>query len=132
MTTTSIRSQRRAERHRARAISYRADAVLLLEQYGKPDSAGALLYEAAKQCVNALANQAGENPGTTVAKTAFLRSLASQPPGSLLNLGYGWGAANQLHIHADRDNLDEAKFRAAWADAQILIADLLAIYAAGQ
>ena len=132
MTTTSIRSRQRAERHRARAISYRADAVLLLEQYGEPDSAGALLYEAAKQCVNALANQAGENPGTTGAKVAFLRSLASQPPGSLLNLGYGWGAANQLHIHADRGNLDEAKFRAAWTNTQTFIANMLAIYAAGQ
>ena len=131
MTTVPIRSRRRAELHRSRAVSYRADAELLLEQYGKPDSAGALLYEAAKQCINALANQAGENPGTTGAKSAFLRSLVNQPHGSRLNLEYGWPAAIRLHIHADRGNLNEARFRDSWAEAQTFIADLLSIYAAG-
>ena len=103
----------------------------MLEQYGKPDSAGALLYEAAKQCINALANQVGENPGTTGAKAAFLRSLANQPQGSRLALEHGWLAANRLHINADRGNLDAARFRASWAEAQTFIADLLTIYAAG-
>lgn len=131
MTTASTRNRRRAEQHQARAISYRADAELLLEQYGKPDSAGALLYEAAKQCINALANQAGENPGTTGAKTAFLRSLVNQPHGSLLSLEYGWQAAIRLHIHADRGNLDDAEFPDSWVKAQTFITDLLSIYAAG-
>ena len=81
MTPSAIRSRQRAERHRERAVSYRADADLLLVRYGKPDSAGALLYEAAKQCINALANQAGQNPGSTGAKKSFLSGLlpASRP-----------------------------------------------------
>lgn len=131
MTTASMRNRQRAELHQARAISYRADAELLLEQYGKPDSAGALLYEAAKQCINALANQAGENPGTTGAKAAFLRRLVNQSQGSRLNLEYGWPAAIRLHIHADRGNLNEARFSDSWTEAQTFITDMLAIYAAG-
>lgn len=47
MTPADSRYRQRAERHRARAVSYRDDANLLLTQYNKLDSAGALLYEAA-------------------------------------------------------------------------------------
>ena len=132
MTTVSIRSRRRAEWHRERAIGYRDDANLLMQQYGHSYSAGALLYESAKQCVNALANQAGKNPGSTGAKKAYLYALAQEPPGDQYDLESGWLAASHLHIHADRGNLDEAGFRDSWADTQIFIADLLAIYAAGQ
>ena len=129
MTPSAIRSRQRAERHRERAVSYRADADLLLVRYGKPDSAGALLYEAAKQCINALANQAGQNPGSTGAKKSFLSGLASQPPVSSLDLEYGWTAASQLHIHTDRGHLEADEFRDAWVKAQAFVADMLLIYA---
>ena len=52
----------------ARATSYHEDANLMLERYGKPYSAAALLYEAAKQCVNAVANLSSQNPGAVGAK----------------------------------------------------------------
>ena len=130
MTPPDNRHRQRAERHHARAISFRDDADLLLGRYAKPDSAGALLYESAKQCINALANLVGRNPGPTGAKTAFLETVASQRPGAPSDLVNGWLAASRLHIHADRGNLDEASFRDAWAKAQRFITDLLAIYAA--
>ena len=132
MTPSAIRSRQRAERHRERAVSYRADADLLLVRYGKPDSAGALLYEAAKQCINALANQAGQNPGSTGAKKSFLSGLASQPPVSSLDLEYGWTAASQLHIHTDRGHLEADEFRDAWVKAPAFVADMLSIYAGGR
>ena len=40
------------------ASVYRADAVLLLERQSA-HSAGTLLYESAKQCLNAVANRRG-------------------------------------------------------------------------
>ena len=132
MTTPDNRSRQRAERHHARAISFRDDAELLLGQYDKPDSAGALLYESAKQCINALANLAGRNPGATGAKTAFLENVARQHPGYQNALAAGWLAASRLHIHADRGNLDDAQFRDSWAEAQTFIANLLSIYAAAE
>lgn len=131
MTTVSIRSRRRADWHRERAVGYRDDAILLMQQYGHSYSAGALLYESAKQCVNALANQAGKNPGSTGAKKAYLYDLALQLLGDQHDLENGWLAASHLHIHADRGNLNDVEFRDDWAKAQRFIADLLAIYAAG-
>ena len=129
--TIPSRHQQRAERHRERAISYRDDANLLMQQYGRRDSAGALLYESAKQCINALANQAGRNPGTTGAKTAYLHTVANQLPGNRFNLVSGFQAASQLHLHADRGHLSAADFEIVHRDAQIFIANMLAIYAAG-
>ena len=51
----------------------------MLERYDKPHSAAALLYESAKQSINAIANLNGQNPGTVGAKRAYLRSLIRQP-----------------------------------------------------
>ena len=110
------------------AISYREDAILLIERYDKPYSAAALLYEAAKQCVNAIANLRGQNPGAVGAKRAYLRNLASRPPGNQFNLMRGWEAATQLHIHADRGHLAEEDFRESWRITQAFINDMLAIY----
>ena len=70
--------QRRAERHEARARNYLQKAEMLLNEYDDPDSAGALMYEAAKQCVNAVANQRGSNPGTTGGKINALRSIEAR------------------------------------------------------
>ena len=62
------------------ARNYRSRAQILLERDSDLDSAGALLYESAKQCINAVANQQGENPGPTRAKMRFLRDLVEQDP----------------------------------------------------
>ena len=112
----------------ARALSYREDAVILLQRYDRPYSAAALLYEPAKQCINAVANLNGQNPGAVGAKKAYLRSLVSQPPGNRFDLMRGWEAVTQLHIHADRGHLAEGDFRDAWQAAQAFINDILAIY----
>ena len=73
----SNRYRRRAFRHEARAHNYRRQADLLLQRDADFDCAGALLYEAAKQCINAVANQRGENPGTTGGKVNALRGIAA-------------------------------------------------------
>ena len=130
MAPANDRYRQRAERHRARAVSYLDDANLLLAQYDKPDSDGALLYESAKQCINAIANRNGQNPGATGAKKRYLESIAAQPPGSGFNLAAGWEAASFLHIHADRGHLTPARFEATRLLAETFIADMLSIYAA--
>ena len=112
----------------ARATSYREDAGLMLERYDKPDSAAALLYESAKQCVNAVANLNGQNPGAVGAKKAYLRNLTIRHPGNRLDLMQGWEASTQLHIHADRGHLTEEDFRDAWQTAQAFIDGMLTIY----
>ena len=101
----------------------------MLERYDKPYSAAALTYESAKQCVNAVANLNGQNPGAVGAKRAYLISLANRPPGNRSDLMRGWDAATRLHIHADRGHLTENLFRNAWLVAQTFIDDMLAIYA---
>lgn len=112
----------------AGVTSYREDANLMLELYDKPYSAAALLYESAKQSINAVANLSGQNPGAVGAKRAFLRNLASQPLGSQFDLVLGWEAATQLHIHADRGHLTEEDFRESWPITQRFIDDMLTIY----
>ena len=128
MTTANDRYRQRAELHRARAVSYLEDANLLLTRYDKPDSAGALLYESAKQCINAIANRNDENPGATGAKTRYLGRIASQPLGSRFALEPGWDAAMRLHVHADRGHLTAERFQEAWQLAQTFIDDMLSIY----
>ena len=129
MTPANDRYRQRAERHRASAVSYLEDANLLLAQYDKPDSAGALLYESAKQCINAIANRNGENPGATGAKKRYLERIASQPIGGRFALERGWEAAMRLHVHADRGHLTAERFQEAWLLAQSFIDDMLDIYA---
>lgn len=113
----------------ARVGDYREDAILLLDQHSKPYSAAALTYESAKQCINAVANLSGQNPGAVGAKRAYLRNLASQPFGSQFDLLRGWDSATQLHIHADRGHLTTGDFRDAWETTQTFIDDMLTIYA---
>ena len=110
--------------------SYREDAASMLEQ-DRPYSAGALLYESAKQSVNAVANQQGQNPGYTRAKTQYVRNIAEQHSSASSDLSAGWRAASHLHIHADRGHLDEDDFHQDWLVTQAFIADMMAIYAAG-
>ena len=121
--------RRRAERHQARARNYLQKAEMLLNEYDDPDSSGALMYEAAKQCINAIANLRGVNPGSTVGKVSELRSFVEEQPGPT-DLMRDWGHANKLHIHADRELLTDDEYAAAWEGARSFIDDMLAIYAA--
>ena len=126
MALTDSRSIQRAEWHSALATRYRDTAIRLLE-LDDPYSAAALIYESAKQCVNAAANYQGQNPASTRAKVQFLERFAQQPPGSLFNLIEGWDAALRLHIHADRGHLSDQEFHRAWLTCQDFIEDMLTI-----
>ena len=126
--TVSNRHRQRAARHVEKARHYQRQARLLLERYQDRDCAAIVLYEAAKQCINALANQQGLNPGTTGRKERFLYRIAEQddaPP----NLIVRWNYAGQLHIYADREHLSPSDYMEAWARAESFIEDLLELYA---
>ena len=111
------------------ARNYRRQAQLLLDRDDDLDSAGALLYESAKQCINAVANQQGENPGPTGAKFRFLGGILEQgltTPDLLKN----WHNATQLHIHADRGHLLRSTFMENWRATHNFINQMLLIYRA--
>ena len=118
----------RAIRHEARARNYRRQSELLLQRDADTDCAGALLYEAAKQCINALANQRGQNPGTTGGKVNVLRQIAGTvaDDDSLMR---NWHHADRLHIHADRGNLLWDEFTVSWEATQAFVESMLNIYA---
>lgn len=111
------------------ARNYRSRAQILLERDSDLDSAGALLYESAKQCINAVANQQGENPGPTRAKMRFLRDLVEQDP-MAADMLRNWQNAVQLHIHADRGSLIPSAFMEHWSATQFFIDQMLLIYRA--
>ena len=117
-----------SEWHLSMARAYRADASVMLER-NSPHSAGALLYESAKQCINAVANQQGQNPGYTRAKTIYVRSIAGQHPNARFDLADGWHSASHLHIHADRGHLNEEDFHRNRLVTQAFITDMLTIFA---
>lgn len=121
------RYHQRAARYESRANNYRRQAELLLERDNDTDCAGALLYEAAKQCVNAVANLLGDNPGTTGGKVSALRRIAAGQADDQALLRT-WQSADKLHVHADRDNLDDAEFSAHWVQTQVFIDTMLTIY----
>ena len=129
MTTSNRPNQylRRAVRHEARARNYRRQADLLLQRDSDTDCAGALLYEAAKQCINAVANQRGENPGTTGGKVNVVREVAAEEPNGTV-LFTNWQSADKLHIHADREHLTNFQYDEAWQKAQEFIDAMLTIY----
>ena len=118
----------RAIRHEARARNYRRQAETLLQRDADVDCAGALIYEAAKQCINAVANQRGSNPGTIGGKVNVLRALSADEDETHDLMRY-WQGADRLHIHADRGNLDTATYAGAWQQAQAFIESMLTIYA---
>ena len=120
-------SRLKAERHLARAKIYLDDAKLLRGR-ANFDSAGALMYESAKQCINAVANQQGQNPAQTRDKFLFLKALSSQPPVGDFDLMRGWQAAMALHIHADQGHLTEEEFGEAWTVAGAFMCDMLSVY----
>ena len=122
----AIESRRRAEFYEARAHNYRRQAERLLDE-GDADSASALVYEAAKQCINAVANMRGENPGGTGAKMRALRAISELEPDGL-NILRNWEDALKLHIHADRGYLDDSEFHEAWDKARAFVDAMLDIY----
>ena len=122
--------RRRANEHRAAALRFRNNADALRRQ-GEDESAGTLLYEAAKRCINAIANQQGVNPVVTSAKFQFLQSIAAQA-GSSFNLMIGWRSARNLHAHADQSYLNDADFAVDWDNTQTFITEMLTIYDRGQ
>ena len=127
---TSSRSERyrqRAVRHEVRARNYRRRADLLLHRDADTDCAGALLYESAKQCLNALANQRGSNPGTTVGKASVLQRIATEESDDPV-LIRNWQEADRLHINSDRGHLSSAQFDESWQRAQAFINSMLIIY----
>ncbi len=102
-------------------------ALIVRRREGDKDAAGALLYESAKQCINAAAGQRGANPGPTGSKIRFLRDLAAGATG-IPDLLVNWQAASALHVNADRLHLSEPEFDTAWSAAQEFIAQMLVIY----
>ena len=120
----------RAARHAAQAQEYRRLADLLLARETAPEAAGELLYAAAKQGINAVANQQGVNPAATAAKRRFLAAIAESAPAAAA-LRDNWQSAADLHIHADRLHLPAADFTKAWEKAQLFIDQMLAIYDGG-
>ena len=123
------RLRRRAPIHAAIARRYRRNADALLER-GEPESAGALLYESAKRCINAIANQQGDNPVKTTAKVAALQSIVAQQLTDF-DLMRAWRNAASLHTHADQGHLTDAQFLVAWETTQAFIAEMLSIYNRG-
>lgn len=127
MTQLDSEYTRRAEWHLSMVGVYRADADLMLER-GSPHSAGTLLYESAKQCLNAVANKRGRNPVYTRHKMRYLQVMVDLFPDKQSVLKDGWRAGLELHIHADRGNLTENDFSEYWYSAQKFIDNMLEIY----
>ena len=131
MTQPESEYIRRAEWHLSMVAVYQADANLMLER-GRPHSAGTVLYESAKQCLNAIANKRGYNPVYTREKMRYLRDIVAQYPDRQPVLVYGWQAALDLHIHADRGNLTDDDFYSNWNLSQTFIDNMLEIYEEGE
>ena len=90
-------------------------------------AAGALLYEAAKQCVNAVANLRGSDPQDNRAKIDEISAVIAQGL-TTFNLRVGSRAAWDLHIHADQGDLTTVDFRERFALAADFIDEMQAIY----
>ncbi len=126
MTTGRVAAfQRRAAGHAENARRYRSNADALLRD-GEPESAGELLYCAAKRCINAIANQQGNNPVKTQAKINALRRILLRAGSS--ELMDGWQAAARLHIYADQSHLNADEFNTDWGNARAFVAAMLDIY----
>ena len=92
-------------------------------------SAGALLYEAAKQSVNAVANLNGRDPQANHEKMAALRTVANAHP-TYRYLARDARSALDLHIHADQAHLSPDELVSAMERTRRFIADLQSIYRA--
>ena len=90
-------------------------------------SSGALLYEAAKQCVNAVANLRGQDPKGNQEKLAEINSIAAACP-TQSDLVIGARAAWYLHVHADQFHLTQAELDRNFTTATTFVSEMLAIY----
>ena len=89
--------------------------------------AGALLYECAKQCVDAVANLHGRDPkGNHEKMDEIYRVMADHP--AYPDLLIGSTAAWYLHIHADQFDLPREEFDRNFAATTSFITEMLAIY----
>ena len=125
----------KARWHYQRADAYRELAQELLAQSRADperaeilaDTAGALLYEAAKQCVNAVANLRGRDPQDNRAKMVEIRAIIAEGFTSF-NLQRGPAAAWDLHIHADQGTLLPERFSEQFILASAFVDEMQAIY----
>ena len=90
-------------------------------------SAGGLLYEASKQCVNAVANLRGRDPQRNHEKMSELSRIIAAHPVQFDLMG-GARSAWRLHIHADQFNLPPQEFSRNFITANGFIAEMLAVY----
>ena len=137
MTLQSEPGPAKAARHYRRAGEYYELAQDFLARAsgdaGAADilvaAGGALLYEAAKQCVNAVANLNGRDPQGNHEKMAALRAIANAHPAYtrlIRDSGQSWA----LHIHADQGDLLPDELATALERAARFIADMRSIYRA--
>ena len=125
----------KADWHYQRTGAFRQLAVDLMEQSRAApdraeiliDTAGALLYEAAKQGINAVANLRGRDPQDNHAKMVELRRIIAEGL-TLLDLQRGARAAWELHIHADQGNLTPERFTQHFSNASAFVDEMQAIY----
>ena len=97
MQDRSGRLRQRAPMHANAANEYLADAQELFRR-NRPASGACLLYEAAKSCINAVANLRGENPGPTDRKVEVLGQINQSYPNPE-RLRNGREGASRLRIH---------------------------------
>ena len=137
MTLQSEPGPAKAARHHRRAGEYYELAQDFLTRAagdaGAADildaAGGALLYEAAKQCVNAVANLNGRDPQANHEKMAALRVIANTHP-AYPHLIRGSRTAWDLHIHADQGNLALTDLASALEQTRQFIMDMRSIYRA--
>ena len=125
----------KASWHYQRAGAFRQLADDLIEQsHATPyraeilaDTAGALIYEAAKQGINAVANLRGRDPQDNRAKMAEINRIIAEGL-TQSDLRSGSQGAWELHIHADQGNLMPERFTQQLANATAFIDEMQAIY----
>ena len=135
MTNPEAAHPAQAARHHRHARQYQRLASFMAQLANTPGNdpetcraaAGALLYESAKQHINAVANQSGQNPQDNREKRRALNDIANSHP-EYANLPRGAAAAWLLHIHADQFNLSDAEYAAHMADTTQFAAAMDAIY----
>lgn len=118
---------RSARQYREMAQIARAASTGTVDYVVLTAGTGALLYEAAKQCVNAVANLRGQDPKRNQEKLAEISSIAADQYTGF-DLIRGARAAWRLHIHADQFDLPREEFDQSFAAASSFITEMLAIY----
>ena len=91
------------------------------------DTAGALLYEAAKQGVNAVSNLRGRDPQDNRAKMAEIDRIIAEGL-TQADLRIGSRSAWELHIHADQGDLTTERFIGHFANADAFVNEMRTIY----